>query len=172
VSIFVYNIESQKYKTPVKELNLPAFSYSLKKNPAGQKLIFDRLRKKYVALTPEEWVRQHFINYLIEQKGFPPGLLSAEVTFRFNDLVRRADILAYSRSGNPILIVECKSPDTRTNKKVFDQIAEYNMKFRLGFLIVTNGLDHYACQIDWEKSNYSFLDEIPEYETLIKLSGE
>ena len=156
----------------MKELNLPAFSCNLKKSSSGQKLIYDRLRGRYVVLTPEEWVRQHFINWLTEYKGFPSGLLASEVTFRFNDLVRRVDIMAYSRTGNPVMIVECKSPDIKTDKKVFDQIAEYNMKFRLGFLIVTNGIDHFACRIDWENRSYSFLKEIPDYELLIKLAGE
>jgi len=162
----VLNNETQKYKTPVKELNLPAFSYNLKKNSRGQNLIFDPLRKKFVILSPEEWVRQHFINFLLEQRGFPVGLLASEVTFRLNDLVKRADILAYSRTGNPLLIVECKAPEVRLNRKVFDQIVEYNMIFRLGALVATNGIDHYTCAIDWENKSYRFLDDIPYYQAL------
>ena len=156
----------QKYKTQVKELNLPAYSFRIKEDPAGQKYIFDRIRNKFVRLTPEEWVRQHFVRYMIEVKGYPEGLLGIEVEFKLNKLSRRADIMAYSRAGNPLLIVECKAPGVKISEEVFTQIVSYNLKFRLDYIVVTNGIKHYACLSDWEKNSWSFLKDIPTYESI------
>lgn len=130
-------------------------------------MIFDIIRKKYVALTPEEWVRQHFINYLVNHRGYPPGLIGVEVMFRMNDLTRRVDIMVYNRIGNPLLAVECKAPTVKLDRVVFDQIVEYNMKFRLNYILVTNGITHYGCHVDWEKRSYSFMENIPVYNDII-----
>lgn len=157
----------QKYKTPLKELNLPTYSFKIKRNSAGQNLIFDPLRKKYIVLTPEEWVRQHFTNFLINHRGYPESLIGVEVMFRMNELSRRADILVYNRTGNPVLIVECKAPGIKISGAVFDQIVEYNMSFRLNYLIVTNGMTHSGCYIDWERREHKFLEDIPFYNDLI-----
>jgi len=158
---------SKNTKTTVKELNLPAYSFKVKPEGADRKLIFDEFRKKWLVLTPEEWVRQHFIKYLVVDKGYPEGLMGIEVTFKMNSLTRRADILVYNRVGNPILIVECKAPEVRIDNKVFDQIVEYNFKFKLNYLVVTNGIKHYACTLGGEEvPEYEFLNSIPDYNDL------
>ncbi|HCC69678.1 MAG TPA: restriction endonuclease subunit R [Bacteroidales bacterium] len=151
----------------MKKLNLPAYSFRFKSGEDGKALIFDEIRKKYVVLTPEEWVRQHFVNYLVREKSYPIALLAVEVMFKMNKLVRRADILVYNKKGEPVLIVECKAPEVNINAAVFDQIMSYNLKFRLKYIVVTNGLKHYACLINIENGEWSFLDSIPEYDTLI-----
>lgn len=150
----------------MKELNLPSYSFKFKKTDDGKQLIFDTVRRKYITLTPEEWVRQNFIQYLIHHKGYPGGLIGIEVTFKMNSLTRRADILVYNRVGNPILIVECKAPDIKIDNSVFDQIVAYNRKFRLKYIVVTNGIKHYACVNEGEGGNYDFLKSIPEYKSL------
>jgi hypothetical protein len=152
----------------VKELSLPAYSYKLKHGENGQHKIYDPIRRRYVALTPEEWVRQHFINYMVNSLGYPAALLGVEVMFSMNSLRRRVDIMACNRLGNPLLAVECKAPAVKITPAVFDQLAEYNMKFRLTYLVVTNGITHYACHIDWEKGSYIFLDGVPDYSDLIR----
>lgn len=129
-------------------------------------MIFDRIRRKFVRLTPEEWVRQNFIQYLIHEGKYPPGLLGVEVMFRQNKLNKRVDILVHDRTGKPVMIVECKEPDIPLNDKVFDQIVTYNMELKVQYIIVTNGIDHYACKIDHENKKYEFLLVIPLYEDL------
>lgn len=129
-------------------------------------MIFDPIRKKHVRLTPEEWVRQNFIQYLVNEGGYPPGLIGIEIKSKFNNLNRRVDILVHNRAGKPVMIVECKAPEITLNDKVFDQIVCYNMGFRVPYLIVTNGIDHYACRIDFENNKYEFLLVIPLYEDL------
>jgi hypothetical protein len=145
---------------------LPEFSFKI----AGEdtkRSIFDPVRKKYVKLTPEEWVRQNFVQYLIHNGKYPAGLLGIEVMFRFNNLKRRVDILVHNRSGAPVMIIECKEPDIKIDDKVFDQIVCYNMKFKLPYLIVTNGIDHFACKIDNINGTYEFLNVIPQYEDIL-----
>ncbi len=158
----------QKYKTKLKQLNLPQYSFRITGKP-GSEMILDPLRRKYVKLTPEEWVRQNFVQYLINEGKYPPGLLGIEVLFRFNKLKRRVDILVHNRSGEPILIVECKSPDIELNEKVFEQIATYNMSYKVPNLIVTNGIHHYACKIDQQEKKFEYLLVIPLYEELLEL---
>jgi hypothetical protein len=131
-------------------------------------MIFDPQRKKYVKLTEEEWVRQNFIQYLIQQGKYPPGLIGVEVMFQFNKMKRRIDILIHDRTGKPVLLVECKSPDVPINDKVFDQIVCYNMEFKVPYIIVTNGLDHFVCKINHEDNSYEFLNVIPLFEDLIR----
>jgi type I site-specific restriction endonuclease len=130
-------------------------------------MILDPLRRKYVRLTPEEWVRQNFIQYLINEGKYPAGLLGIEVMFRMNKLKRRVDILVHDRFGKPLLIVECKAPEIRIDETVFEQIATYNMKYKVPYLIVTNGMHHYACTIDHEAMKFEYLLVIPLYEDLI-----
>lgn len=150
----------------MKELNLPEYSFKLKSDDDDKTLIFDDIRKKFVVLTPEEWVRQNFVRYLIEEKNYPKGLIGIEVMFKMNKLVRRADILVYDKMGSPVLIVECKAPEVNINSAVFDQIVSYNLKFRLKYIVVTNGLHHYACSTDLDKGAWSFLKSIPGYDIL------
>ena len=152
----------------MKELNLPVFSYKLKLGDNGMRQIYDSVRRRYVALTPEEWVRQHFLNFMINNLEYPAGLLGVEVMFSMNSLTRRVDIMAYNRLGNPLLAVECKAPGVKLTPAVFDQLAEYNMKFRLAYLVVTNGITHFACRINWEKGSYSFLESVPGYLEITK----
>ena len=130
-------------------------------------MILDPVRRKYVKLTPEEWVRQNFIQYLINEGKYPAGLLGIEVLFRFNKLKRRTDILVHKRSGEPVMIVECKSPDVKIDEKVFEQIVSYDMKYKVPYIVVTNGMHHYACKVDFQEMKYDYLLVIPLYEDLL-----
>jgi hypothetical protein len=156
----------QKYKTKLKELNLPQYSFKIS-GKEGSEMILDTIRRKYVRLTPEEWVRQNFIRYLVEEGKYPVGLIGVEVMFRLNRLMRRVDILVHNRSGIPVMIVECKSPDAKIDDKVFDQIVCYNMGLKVPFIVVTNGIVNYACKIDHQENKYEFLLVIPLYEDLL-----
>jgi virulence-associated protein VagC len=151
----------------LKELNLPQYSFTIT-GKEGNQMILDPLRRKYVKLTPEEWVRQNFVQYLINQGKYPAGLLGIEVMFRFNKLKRRVDILVHDRMGRPVMIVECKSPAIKLDEKVFEQIATYNMKFRVPYLVVTNGDRHYACKLNPLAVRPDYLLVIPLYEELIQ----
>lgn len=146
-------------------LNLPTYSFKLK-SEGGRKFIFDEIRRKYVALTPEEWVRQNFIRYLVNEKSFPAALIAVEQQFEYNRMVKRADILVYDRSGKPVMMVECKSPGTKINQKAFNQIALYNLRFNLLFLAVTNGVVHYCCKYGGRGEGHRFLERIPDYSEL------
>lgn len=150
----------------MQKLNLPEYNFNIKLNN-NKPEIFDSIRKKFVALTPEEWVRQNFIMYLINEKKFPDSLISIEKKLTFNNMPRRTDIVIYKKDGSPKLIVECKSTDIKINQKVFDQIARYNMTLKVNYLVVTNGLNHYCCYIDIENKTYKFLEEIPDYKNII-----
>jgi hypothetical protein len=150
----------------LKELNLPQYSFKIS-GKEGEEMILDPIRRKYVRLTPEEWVRQNFVQYLINEGKYPAGLLGIEVFFRINKLKRRIDILVHNRKGQPVLIVECKAPDVKIDEAVFEQIATYNFKFKLQFLIVTNGLHHYACRFDHENMKFEYLLVIPVYEDIL-----
>ena len=148
------------------ELNLPEFNYKVKKTAEGSWTIHDRLRDRWVALTLEEWVRQHFVEWLISDKGFPASLMGNEVSLSQNGIARRCDTVAVDRSGNPLVIVEYKAPSITITQKTFDQIVRYNMVLRARYLIVSNGLSHYCCRIDYENNSYQFLEEIPCYQDL------
>lgn len=130
-------------------------------------MILDIIRRKYVKLTPEEWVRQNFVRYLISEGKYPPGLIGIEVMSTYNDLKKRVDILVHDRSGKPVMIVECKSYDVKLDDEVFEQIATYNIGFKVPYLIVTNGINHYACKIDFEQKKSNYLLVIPLYEDLL-----
>jgi hypothetical protein len=147
------------------QLNLPTYSFKIKKENEKH-LIFDQIRRRYVVLTPEEWVRQNFVSFLSEHKKFPKSLIANEVSIKFNGLKKRCDTLIYNRQGEILLIVEYKAPHIHITQEVFDQIAIYNMKLRVQYMIVSNGIEHYCCRIDYEKSRYEFLQEIPEFEEL------
>lgn len=151
----------------MKELNLPQYSFRFRETD-GKEMILDPIRRKFVKLTPEEWVRQNFIRYLIDAGKYPPGLIGVEVMSDYNKLRKRVDVLIHDRNGKPVLIVECKSWDIKLDEKVFDQIVCYNMGFRVPYIVVTNGIDHYACRIDAEWTKYEFLMAIPLYEDLQK----
>jgi hypothetical protein len=150
----------------LKQLNLPQYSFKIT-GKEGQEMILDPIRRKYVRLTPEEWVRQNFVQYLVNEGKYPAGLLGIEKIFKFNKVKRRFDILVHNRSGEPVMIVECKEPDTKIDDKIFDQIVCYNMGLKVPYIVVTNGLDHYACKMNYQESKYDFLLVIPLYEDLL-----
>ena len=129
--------------------------------------MLDVYRKRFVMLTPEEEVRQRFARYLVEEKGFPASLIMTEYALKVNKLSRRCDILVHKPAGHPALLVECKAPEVKITQATFDQVARYNMAFRVSYLIVTNGLKHYCCRIEFETGKISFLDQVPVYTELI-----
>jgi len=147
-------------------LNLPIYLFKFREQDQRTQ-IFDSIRRKYVALTPEEWVRQNFVQYLIKEKGFPPSLIAIEMGLKYNGLVKRGDVVVYNKAGLPLLMVECKAPEIKITQAVFDQIARYNKVLKVKYLVVTNGLNHYCCKMEYSEENYSFIQEIPEY-ALIK----
>jgi hypothetical protein len=149
----------------LKQLNLPEYSFRIR-GDEGSERIFDPVRKKYVRLTPEEWVRQNFVQYLINEGKYPPGLIGIEVMSPFNNLKKRVDVLVHNRAGRPVMIVECKAPEIEINDEVFDQLVCYNMGFRVPYLILTNGMVHYACIIYYDRNKYDFLEVIPLYEDI------
>ncbi len=132
-------------------------------------LVLDVYRKRFVKLTPEEEVRQRFARYLVEEKGFPASLIMTEYSLKLNKLTRRCDILVHKPAGHPALLVECKAPEVSISQASFDQVARYNLAFRVRYLIVTNGLKHYCCQLDFETEKISFLSEIPAYADLLTI---
>ena len=142
------------------KLNLPPFEIKLRGTQA-RPMIFDILRKKFIALTPEEWVRQHFIHFLVEHKGYPSALLANEIQLTVGDKVLRADSVLYSRDLKPRMIIEYKAPHIPISQKVFDQISIYNMLLHVDYLVVSNGLQHYICKMDYESKKYVFLEDIP-----------
>ena len=147
----------------MQELNLPSYQFRLKSSE-NKTLIFDIVRKKYVVLTPEEWVRQHILHYLIEEKKYPISLIAVEKQLKINSRIKRTDIVVFNRDGNPEIIVECKAPSVAISQDAFDQIARYNLSLHANYLMVTNGLAHYYCQIDLKNETYLFLEELPNYQ--------
>lgn len=147
-------------KQTLSRLNLPAFDIKIK-NSGGQLSVLDPLRRKYVSLTPEEWVRQHFIHFLVQYKGFSPALIGNEVELSSGDKKMRCDSVIYDRSLRPRIIIEYKKPGVKISQKVFDQISVYNHLLHVDYLIVSNGLTHYCCHMDYENRGYVFLKDIP-----------
>ncbi len=146
----------------MEDLNLPNYNQLLKVD-LQNKTIYDAYRKKKVALTPEEWVRQNFLAYMVNDLNFPAGLLSVEMPIELNGLKRRCDIVAFDKTGMPKVIVECKASTIKINQKTFTQIATYNIKLQVDYLIITNGLNHYCCIMDYANNTYKFLEKIPSY---------
>ena len=147
------------------QLNLPPYQIRVKET-GGRKQVFDILRRKYVALTPEEWVRQHFIHYLIEHKNYPASLLANEVPLQIGEKRMRADSVLYDNQLYPRIIIEYKAPNITLTQKVFDQIPVYNLLLHVDYLIVSNGMTTYICKMDYEKQTYKFLETIPNYENI------
>ena len=146
----------------MQRLDLPTYNFKLKSSE-NKTLIFDKLRKKYVVLTPEEWVRQHYVCFLIEEKEYPISLIALEKQLIINNRRKRTDILVFNNKGNHEIIVECKAPSIKITQDTFDQIARYNLKLKANYLIVTNGLEHFYCKMDFEKETYIFLKDIPRH---------
>jgi len=147
----------------MQQLNLPPFEANIKKQN-GMVKILDLLRQKFVVLTPEEWVRQHFVHFLIEQKGYSKTLMANEVAVTLNGMSRRCDTVVYRQEGmKPLMIVEYKRPDVEITQRVFEQICRYNMVLEVEWLVVSNGLKHYCCQVDIKNGGYAFMKDIPSY---------
>lgn len=147
------------------ELNLPSFDINVKKID-GKISILDPLRRKFVALTPEEWVRQHFVNFLLREKGYPAALIANEIQIDLNKLKKRCDSVVYNRDLSPLMIIEYKAPDVEITQQVFDQIVRYNIVLKVKYLIVSNGLNHYCCIMDYDKQSFGYLSDIPNYTDL------
>lgn len=146
----------------LRSLNFPKYGFRFK-NRENKVLIFDVVRKKFVVLQPEEWVRQNILHYLLFDKKYPKGLINLEKEIRINTLKKRYDIVVYNPDGSIEILVECKAPEIKITQAVFDQIARYNLQLRANYLIVTNGLDHLYCKMDFEKEKYIFLEFIPDF---------
>ena len=148
------------------ELNLPKYGIKIA-HENGHLTIVDVLRRKYVALTPEEWVRQHFVHYLIGHKGYPQTLMANEIQLAIGNKKLRCDSVLYDRSLKPRMIIEYKAPTVNITQKVFDQITVYNMLLHVDYLVVSNGIKHYCCQMDYDNQKYLFLEDIPDYQEII-----
>ena len=147
------------------QLNLPPYNYKIITKDKGD-YIFDIIRNKYISLTPEEWVRQNFISFLINEKSYPKGRIGNEISMLQNGIKRRADSVIYDIYGEPLMIIEYKAPEIKITQQVFEQIVRYNMVLRVKYLIVSNGLSHYCCKIDYSTNKINFLKEIPDYNLL------
>lgn len=143
-------------------LNLPEYPFRIKQENNAM-YIFDEIRKKFLLLSPEEWVRQHLVQFLIRDKKYPRSLIKLEGGLKLNSLQKRTDILLFNSSGEKILLVECKAPSVKISQDTFDQIARYNFIHRVKWLLVSNGLQHYCCEIDFDNKSYRFVEELPEY---------
>jgi len=154
----------------MQKLDLPEYKFKYR-SEGSKTLILDDIRKKYVAMTPEEWVRQNFLKYLITEKKYPASLIIVEAALKLNTLKKRCDAVVYNNCGKPLLIVECKAPEVDVTQKTFDQIARYNMTYKVNYLIVTNGIKHFCCRIDFKKMNYIFLESIPAFEEIMVNCG-
>lgn len=148
------------------KLNLPEYRFKTRKNISGKDEIYDDFRKKYLILTPEEWVRQNFINYLVKEKNYPASLIAIEKGIKLHSMQKRFDAVIYDRKGTPTVLIEFKSPDVLINQKVMEQISRYNLTLNVNYLIVSNGMVHYCCFIDRVSGNISFLKNIPDFEEI------
>lgn len=143
-------------------LNFPSYCFRIKNNQ-NKRYIFDAIRKKFVPLQPEEWVRQHVLHFLVITKNYPKSLINVEKQLMINQLKKRYDIVVFNPNGTLYLLVECKAPEININQHTFDQIARYNTQLQANYLMVTNGLNHYYCEINHKQEKYQFLKEIPEF---------
>ncbi len=146
----------------MKPLNFPQYQFRFK-NSENKTLIFDVIRKKFVVLQPEEWVRQHIVHHLLFDKNYPHSHMNVEKIIHINSLKKRYDVVVYNSDGSIEILVECKSPDIKISQSTFDQIARYNLQLQGKYLMVTNGLEHYYCKMNFEKEKYTFLSQIPDF---------
>ena len=149
----------------MQQLQFPKYSFRFK-NSENKVAIFDEIRKKFIIITPEEWVRQHVVQFLLQDKKYPKSHINVEKLLKINDLIKRYDVVVYNPDGSIYILVECKAPEIKISQHTFDQIARYNMTLNANYLMVTNGLNHYFCKMDYEKEKYDFLPELPEYQSL------
>lgn len=150
------------YFCRMQQLNFNNYTFRFK-NTEGKICIFCEIRRKFIVLTPEEWVRQHVVRYLTEEKKYPRSHINVEKIIKINGLVKRYDIVVYQTDGSIFLLVECKAPVVAISQYTFDQIARYNMTLNARHLMVTNGLNHYFCQMDYEQEKYAFMQELPDF---------
>lgn len=146
----------------MQNLNFPSYNFRFK-NSENKVSIFDDIRKKFILLTPEEWVRQHTVQFLIQEKNYPKSYLNVEKLIKINDVTKRYDIVVFQSDGAVFLLIECKAPEVKITQETFDQIARYNLTLKAKYLMVTNGLNHYFCQMNFEKEHYIFLEELPNF---------
>lgn len=146
----------------MQKLNFPVYSFRFK-NSENKVSIFDEIRKKFILLTPEEWVRQHVVQFLLQDKKYPKSYINVEKLIKINNLSKRYDGVVFQPNGDIFLLIECKAPEVPISQQTFDQIARYNLVLKAKYLMVTNGLNHYFCQMDFENEKYVFLKELPEY---------
>lgn len=146
----------------MQKLSFPVYSFRFK-NSENKVSIFDEIRKKFILLTPEEWVRQHVVQFLLQDKKYPKSYINVEKLIKINDLSKRYDGVVFQPNGEIFLLIECKAPEVPISQQTFDQIARYNLVLKAKYLMVTNGLNHYFCQMDFENEKYVFLKELPEY---------
>ena len=149
----------------MQKINLPPCNLTIK-NGLQNKYIFDIIRKKYLVLTPEEWVRQHFVHFLIDYKHYPPSLMRTENGLKLYNTVKRSDIVIYNRNAEAVAVVECKAPEVKISQSTFDQIARYNIHFKARILMVTNGIDTYCVKIN-DGGSYQFIEDIPDYKEIV-----
>jgi hypothetical protein len=146
----------------MQKLNFPQYTFRFK-NSENKMAAFDEIRKKFIILTPEEWVRLHTVQYLISEKNYPKSLINVEKQLKIGKRIKRYDVVVYNSTGGIHIIVECKAPSIKITQDTFDQIARYNMSLDATYLMVTNGLDHHFCQLDYQLEKYHFLESLPEY---------
>ena len=146
----------------MQQLAFPAYSFRVKSSE-NKTTIFDVIRKKFIVLTPEEWVRQHVVHFLIEDHNYPKSLINVEKVIKVNGTTKRYDVVVFKPDGSIFLLVECKAPKVKITQHTFDQIARYNLTLKGEYQMVTNGLEHYYCQIDYQAETYHFIPEIPLY---------
>jgi hypothetical protein len=146
----------------MQNLNFPSYSFRFK-NSENKVAIFDEIRKKFIILTPEEWVRQHVVQFLLQDKKYPKSYINVEKLIKINDLNKRYDVVVFQPDGTIYLLIECKAPEVKISQETFNQIARYNLTLKAKYLMVSNGLNHYFCQMDFENEKYVFLKELPEF---------
>jgi type I site-specific restriction endonuclease len=145
----------------MQKLNFPEYSFRFK-NSENKVSVFDEIRKKFVVLTPEEWVRQHVVQFLIVSKKYPKSYINVEKSIQINGLTKRYDVVVFYPNGKIFLVIECKAPEIKISQETFNQIARYNLNLKASYLMVTNGLNHYFCEMDFEKEQYNFLNDLPK----------
>ena len=158
---------SQIFWSNMIELSLPPYLYKLKQLADKSIAIWDNTRRRYVALTPEEWVRQHFVAFLINHRNTPAGRIGNEISLTLNNRARRCDTIVYDEQGNPLILIEYKAPHVSITQSVFDQIVRYNMVYRVPYIMVSNGISHYCCHIDYGSHQCVFLENIPFYQDMV-----
>ena len=147
----------------MQQLNFPTYTFRFK-NSENKVSIFDEVRKKFIILTPEEWVRQNVVQYLLQEKKYPKSYINVEKLIKVNGLSKRYDIIVYQPNGKIFLLIECKAPEIKIVQETFNQIARYNLTLKANYLMVTNGVNHYFCEMDFENEKYNFLKELTEFE--------